>query len=230
MLEGLTDHGLSAWPDKVRVVPSGLAMRPPAIDADVQEQVQSALFNERRLQMQYRRRGEKEVRDYVLNPLGLVYRDGVAWLIASVREYDTALQFGLHRMVSAVVLDVPRRVPPRFSLDLWLASHALEFLFQDQLLPLEAVFSKYAVVRLQETPLAADQVLTELADGRWHVRVEVPDTQQLRAWLCSQGAHVEVLGPASLRAELQATATAMMKTYAQLPNGVALAEVGRTTV
>lgn len=217
VLDKLPKLGLSTWIDKVRVVPSGLPMLPPAIDAEVLERTQTALLTDRRLQMGYRRRGEREVRDYVVNPLGLVYRDAVVWLVASVKDYDDPLQFAVHRMVAAEVLDVPRRVPPGFSLDAYLASHAFEFLLQDGPLLLEAVFDRYAVVRIQETPMAADQVLTELPGGLWKLTATTADTHQLRSWLRSLGAAVEVLAPASLRAEMAETAAALTRRYAVAP-------------
>ena len=55
---------------------------------------------------------------------------------------------------------------------------------------------------LTETPLADDQLVEDAADGSQQISATVLDTAQLRRWLLSLGARVEVLAPPALRAAM----------------------------
>lgn len=213
VLDGLDDNALSHWPAKVRVVPAGQALLPPAISREVLENVQAALLGEKRLQLLYRKRGEADPRSYVVHPQALVWRDAVGYLLASLKEYDDVLHFALHRMATAQMLDEPRRSVAGFSLDQEIASGSLGFLLGGQPVELEAVFEAVAAVRVRETPLTAQQHLQELADGRVLLQASLADTVQLRSWLRSFGEFVEVLGPPALRAAMAETAQALANRY-----------------
>lgn len=214
VLDALAENTLSAWPDKVRVLPAGQALLPPGIDQDVLERVQSGLLTERRLEIVYRRRGETEPRHYLAHPQGLVWRDAVGYLLCTLFEYTDLMQLALHRIVSVEVEDEPRRALPGFSLDAEIAHGAFDFLLSPESIVLAVAMPEFAAVKLRETPLSLDQAIGELADGRVLVRATVANTVQLRSWLLSFGDNVEVLAPADLRAELAATAVATAGLYA----------------
>ncbi|MBL8474291.1 MAG: WYL domain-containing protein, partial [Rhodocyclaceae bacterium] len=57
---------------------------------------------------------------------------------------------------------------------------------------------------LEETPLAGDQTLDTLPDGRLRITAGVLLTQQLEWWLLGFGDAVEVLAPPALRAHMAA--------------------------
>lgn len=213
VLDGLDDNALSHWPGKVRVVPAGQALLAPAVSREVLENVQAALLGEKRLQLQYRKRGESEPRSYVVHPQALVWRDAVGYLLASIKDYDDVLHFALHRMAEAAMLDEPRRSVPGFSLDHEIARGSLGFLLAGEQVELEAVFEAVAAVRVRETPLASDQQLQDLPDGRVLLRATLADTVQLRSWLRSFGQYVEVVGPPALRAAMAETAQALATRY-----------------
>ena len=214
VLDALAENTLSAWPDKVRVLPAGQALLPPAIDKDVLERVQSGLLTERRLRITYCRRGETETRFYLAHPQGLVWRDAVGYLLCTLFEYTDLIQLALHRIVSVEVEDEPRRALPGFSLDVEVAHGAFDFLLSPEVIVLEVAMPEFAAVKLRETPLSLDQTLADLPDGRAVVRATVANTVQLRSWLLSFGENVEVLEPAALRAEMAATVMAAAELYA----------------
>lgn len=189
------------WPDKVRTVTRGQALIPPEVDAGVLAVAYDALFQDRRFFARYRRRYDGALREYVVNPLGLVFRDGVIYLIASVFDYDDALQLALHRMEGAEPLEEPARRPPDFNLDAYLREGGLDYRVGDSL-RLQLRVSPEVAFHLQETPLSEGQALTPLADGGAELTATVPDTLQLRWWLLGLGRNVEVLGPAALRGEI----------------------------
>jgi predicted DNA-binding transcriptional regulator YafY len=186
----------------------------PQVDASVLEAVHDALIDERRLSVVYRKRGATDPRNYELSPLALVYRDAVPILVASAFEYDDALQFPLHRMVSAAVTDKPRRVPPNFNLGGLVQGGEFDFRLSDTPLALEALLHRTVVVKLSETPLSHDQRIEPDTGDRSRLFATVADTNQLRAWLRSFGAFIEVVGPPALRRQMVDEAAALARTYA----------------
>lgn len=70
---------------------------------------------------------------------------------------------------------------------------------------LEFLFDATAATHLEECPLGNDQRVTDGPDGFKRITVTVEDTEQLRWWILGYGDRIEVLGPATLRAEIGAT-------------------------
>ena len=202
VLAALPGGALASWPDKIAVVPSVQPRLPPAIDPEILEAVHTALLQERELGVTYRRRGETKSKRYRVHPLGLVYRDAVAYLVGCLWKYDDVVQLAVHRMVLAEVKDTARRLPPGFSLDAYVASGAFGFLVDDGGLELKVRIEPNVAVTVVETPLSSDQVLSTHASGWTVVEATVADTVQLRTWLLGLSHHAEVLAPKSLRDEI----------------------------
>lgn len=199
VLDAIEDNDLRLWRDSVRALPSGLPMAPPSIDQAVLEAVHDGLLHRRQLDLSYRPRTNDEVRRYQASPLGLVYRDSVAYLLCALFSYDNVVQLAVHRMVEAAVTAEPTRVPTGFDLDRYIESGEFGFLMGNEPLQLVMLLDKRAAVRLFETPLSADQRLCTVEDGRVEVRATVADTAQLRVWLRGHGALCEVVEPVDLR-------------------------------
>jgi predicted DNA-binding transcriptional regulator YafY len=108
---------LTRWSGKVRVVPRGQAMRPADVPAKVLDGVYTALLEERRLRASYRPRGSSKQKEYTINPLGLVLRDGTLVLVCTFSGYEDIRQVLLHRMSRAELLDAAATVPKGFDLD-----------------------------------------------------------------------------------------------------------------
>lgn len=189
------------WLKKVAVVPAGQPLLPPTIPPEVQVAVQEALLANRQLRLRYRRRGERSELEYVAHPLGLVQRGGVFYLVATLFGYPDPRLLVLHRMRTAEVLDEAARRPRGFELAGYVAAGNLGFC-TDAPVPLVLRFSREAGEHLWDTPLAADQSVAELPDGRLEVRATVAVSLQLRWWLLGFADGVEVVSPASLRDEL----------------------------
>jgi len=213
VLGGLGRSGLGAWPEKVRVLPRGQRLRPAPVAAEVLDGVYAALLEGRRFAGRYRPRGAAET-DYEVNPLGLVFRDAVVYLVATLWDYDDVKQFALHRFMAVRASDKAVRVPRGFSLDAYLASGAFGYpMNRGRQIGLAALFEADAAQHLYETPLAGDQRLTERDDGRVLLRATVGDTLELRWWLLGFGDQVEVVKPAGLRAAFARIAASMAGRY-----------------
>jgi len=212
ILDALPATALGCWPAKVRVIHRGPPLRPPEIDEAILEAVTRGLLNGHRLDVAYRSREKGDLIRCELNPLGLVVKGGLAYLVCTFWRYTDLRQVVLHRVHRAEVLEAPAVVPKDFDFDRYIREGEFSYPVGEPIV-LEAVFSRGAHLHLQDTPLSADQQLTELDDERVLVRATVENTAELRWWLLGFGELVEVLAPADLREEFRGRAVAMASLY-----------------
>jgi predicted DNA-binding transcriptional regulator YafY len=155
-----------------------------------------------------------------LSPLGLVFKGGLAYLVCTFWHYMDIRQVVLHRVRYAEVLEAPVIVPAGFALDRYIQEGEFSYPVGEPI-RLEAVFSRGAAFHLHDTPLSADQHITDLDEGRVLLRATVDNTAELRWWLLGFGDLVEVLAPAELREEFRARAAAMAAMYQRRPQSIA---------
>jgi predicted DNA-binding transcriptional regulator YafY len=217
LLQQMEGGGLKNWPGKVRIVQRAQVLQPTEVVPEVMATVYEALFHDRQFLGEYRSRGEKGVREFVVNPLGLIFNDPVIYLVATLWDYQDVRLLALHRFVDARLLMDGCRRPAGFDLDAFLASGAVTFPVTDGAERLKLVIRMTTEVahHLRESRLCDDQKIAP--DGDEFVRVSgtVADTHQLRWWLLGFGAKVEVLEPASLRTEFAQVARTLDGYYSQ---------------
>lgn len=131
-------HGVTRWPDKVRVLPRGLRLQSPSIDAEVHATLYDALLQERQVMIRYLQRQETESKEYLEHPLGVVTRDTVIYLVCTLRAFADVRQLTLHRMQSATVLEEECKRPEGFCLDAYIASSASGYPVSSNTIQLEA--------------------------------------------------------------------------------------------
>jgi len=204
--------GNPAWRNKVRVLYRGPGLKSPAIDGDVQSAVYDALLRNRRLDVHYLKRGEAETKHYELNPLGLVLKDGLFYLVCSMWDYPDIRLLTLHRMSAASAMDIPCTIPDGFNLDDYIASGELDFAIGGTI-KLKVKISQQVATHLQERPLHEDQTLTKCDDGDYILESTTQDTNELRWWLLGFGENVEVLEPDALRGEFRRISRQMAAAY-----------------
>lgn len=213
--EILDGTALGRWIEKVAIIGRGPVLKPPDIADDVRESVCAALMDNRQVEVDYRNRERARYRRIVINPLGLVVRDGIAYLAATAWGYEDVRHYVLHRMRRPELLDTPAKRPPGFRLSRHIKDDSrFSYPVSTDKLRLRLLFDAGAAVHLTESRLAADQRITETDDGRVLIEATVPDTADLRWWLLSFGSAVEVLEPADLREEFRRQAQAMRELYA----------------
>jgi len=211
-LNQTTESVLSRWPAKVRIMSRNLVTIPPTVSDDIAELVYNALLEERRFTASYRTVGGKISNYQEVNPLGMVFVDGLTYLIASINQHVDPVLLLLHRFQSIELLDKPVTIPEEFELDEWV-EELLTFPVGDTI-RLKARFSnQHDIQRIKESPLSENQQVKELPDGRFELTAAVEDTLQLRWWLNGFGARVEVMAPVSLRQEFVKLAIDLTQMY-----------------
>jgi len=204
---------LGAWSKKVKVIGRGPVLLPPETASGIHENVLQALLDNRRIEARYTPRGSGEERDYVINPLGAVFRHSVAYLVGTAYHYEDILQFALHRFSAVEVTGVKARRPRGFDLNDYIRQGGFGYPSSDQPIKLKALFDAGIAHHLQETPLSADQQLTPRPDGGVELTASVLDTEELRWWLLGFGSGLEVKGPAKLRRRIAEAAREMHDLY-----------------
>lgn len=113
--------GALLWRERLHVDAPGWFESAPS--GEYLPAVASAVFEGRRLVIRYRRRGGDSMR--TLDPLGLVAKAGVWYLVA--RHRDRTLSYRVSRIDAATVLPDPVRRPDGFDLSAWWAQSTAEF-------------------------------------------------------------------------------------------------------
>lgn len=215
-LNSYNTNDLRQWLDKVAVVQPTQPLLPAPIDSEIHDTVCEALLFDCQLEIQYRRSND-EIRGYCLNPLGLVARGGVMYLIATKVDSDGFRIFALHRMTTAHQT-IRRAVrPAQFDLQSFIDEGRMGFDLSGsghyQRIRLKVVFDHVAARHLYETPLTDNQTITPYDADHVLVTAELQETEQLFWWLLSFGVHAEVLEPIELRNKMAETAKAVAKKY-----------------
>lgn len=207
-------NGLRKWQEKVRVLPRGPMMHTPTVNPVAQAVIYDALLKEKRVKVNYRP-GLDEIKEYEVNPLGLIARDHVIYLICSKCEGNAIRQFLLHRVISAEMLDTPSQYPEGFNLDSYIQQGEMSF-STGKTIQLCFALNKVAARQVGDCPLSADQHVTEPEKGSDDVIIEatVQDTMELRWWLLSFGEETEILEPPELREWFKEVANNIASYYA----------------
>lgn len=197
-------HGPRSWPDCVRVLSRGFGLQAPGVDLDVAHVVYQGLLEGKRFSGCYHSRanGNGDGREFEVSPLGLVFRDQVAYVVATLWDYTDVRQLALHRFSSARLQDQPVNEPEGFDLDGYIDAGHFHIREGNSDLRVHLRFSGAAAHHLGETPLSTDQEISPRMDERVDVRATLRDTAQLRWWLLGFGDAVEVIRPETLRTEI----------------------------
>ena len=200
------------WPNKVASVSAGMQLLPPKIDADLLQKVQQALLEDKQLDVSYHALHQSAVKHYRLNPLGLIQRGQISYLIASAEPYCDPLRFAIHRFQQVEITEYSSVIPKEFNLRGYLAKGAMEF-SEGETIKLELTVKPVLANLLLETPLSADMSCDELVNGDYHIRATVHKGWQLNLWLMSQSDYLTVLAPFDLREDIKQQLTEALAKY-----------------
>lgn len=215
-----------AWPDKVDSVDGTFALIRPRMREGIFQVIATAAFFEREVNVKYRPAGKSEGDELPtkpLWPLALVESAGVMYMVAQdpsfvPRPEKGKLQvlrslFRIDRILEAAESGKVFEYPEDFRLRTYIENEqAFNFLTEPSV-RLCIAFDGNAGSHLKESPMSLDQEFDTLPDGRLVVSGTVIPSLKLRWWLRSFGANVEILEPASLRAEFAADCRKLAERY-----------------
>ncbi len=214
ILKTVKKNELSRWRERVRIEDQWLHLESPKINEDAEAEIYKALLYKKQINVNYRNRGAKEAKKRIVNPLGLILRGKVHYLICTMDEDKKNPRFlALHRFEKAQLNGNESYEPDSFSIDKYIKDNNLGFLYSDKKLNLKLNFYNYAGSHLFETPISKEQKIKDLGEGKTQVKALQSDTGQLRWWILGFGGDVEVVSPKSLRTEIKETIKAMNKLY-----------------
>lgn len=193
-------HPGARLPYKVATVRADLNLQPPQINALILESIQEALINETQVRCRYYSAHSDKVSELTLNPLAMVQRGQITYLIATAAPFTDVRQYAVHRFHQAECLDSPCLDLEAFDLEHYLASDALQF-GKPEKITLKAWISAHQARLLRETPLSEDMCLHEQDEG-FMVHATVSDTWQLQWWILSQGDGLLIHEPPALRQKI----------------------------
>jgi len=211
-LKSLGEGKVACWKERVRVIPRAFQLQVPDIPVEVMAAIQDALFQGCQLQVKYRSRGARESRSWRTHPLGLVMREGILYILATIEDYTDLRQLVAHRIVTATIVDEPVQEPERFDLDAYIAAGGFSYVETGQI-RLKIRVDAYAAEHILESPIAPDQKSKTLPEGRIEFTATVVDTKQLRWWLTGFSDALEVVEPLELRRAMAEQANAVAEIY-----------------
>ncbi len=178
------------WPGKVRVVATSQPLLPPKIVPGVFEVVSEALYSNHWLHLDYRNSGGKRNKIEVM-PLGLVQQGPRLYLVCRYRGYDNERNLALHRMLAAEMSTLTFDRPKAFDLKKYDDDGRFGF-GQGEKIRLTFSITRGAGLHLLESPLASDQHVVDLENGRLEITATVIDSAMLDWWLRGFGDAVSV--------------------------------------
>lgn len=212
-LGSINDNTLAQWPSKVEAISDGMTFQPPNIKPEVIDAIYEGLLNNKCLVGKYRPRVGGESKDYIIHPLGLVYRGSVIYLVCTLWEYTDVVQLVLHRFDSVQLSDDDSNPLKNFKLKEYVDKGGFGILNSDDPIAFVGQFKMMKGKHLFETPLSPDQVIDNETDDSFILKATVPNTQHFLWWLMSFGEQVEVLEPEWLREKIIDTANGVLALY-----------------
>ena len=213
-LSQLRESPVGRWTRRIAVLPFGHQLIPPQVQPEVMSVVNDALLNSRKFEAHYRAMGDKQAKALVVNPLGLVYREGVFYLVATARDYTDPRHFALHRMSNAVSRSETAIVPAGFDFQRYIREDKSFDYPLGRKIKLELKVDDWLARHLDECRLAVDQQIRPIPDSKQsRVLAHLEETDQLFWWLRSLGPSLEVLKPLTLRKKMAENASALSQMY-----------------
>jgi len=205
--------GLGDWRQRIRFLPRGFRQLPPRVDREAQEAVYSAVLKQRVLKIVYHPSYAVAPKTYdTVNPMALVVRDQITYLLCRMWGYEDVRQLVLHRVKHAEMLTDECRPSSDFDVDDYIRRGEFGFSTGNRI-HVKLIFQAGAGKQILEKPMSADQAVQALDDGRICVRGTVLESEELYWWLQSFAHEVEVVEPLALRKEVSRRLHAALEQY-----------------
>ncbi|WP_326518283.1 helix-turn-helix transcriptional regulator [Acinetobacter sp. CAAS 2-6] len=195
-----TQNNVRQWVNRVRIVPATQPLIPPVVERQAQQAIYEGLLQDKQIECLYRSRAAQgEDRRYTLNPLGLVQKGAIIYLVCTRHDKSDVQTFALHRFKSATVLNSRALHPVDFNIDEYIESGALgfrvDFNIPTHQVQLHLVMHENDASYFYESQLSKDQIIQPYHENQVEVIATVPFTSQLVWWLRSFGKKIISIRP-----------------------------------
>ncbi len=197
-----------SWIDRVRIEPATQPLIAPDIDLDSKDNIYHALFYQLQINACYTRSNKSEASEYTLNPIAIIQRGVIIYLLATrTDDPDATIRtFALHRFDRVEILESAAKTPDNFQLDTYLDEGSMGFshpLFSElaergKNTAVELKFTQKAGRSLTESKLSDNQIVTSNDDDTLTIKATVNLTSQLVWWLRGFGSGLLDAKPALL--------------------------------
>jgi len=180
----------------------------------VLEAITLAWSLQRKVRLWYRspRSGQVRQRDfspYFVEPVG----SGYACYVIGFDDWSGEMRtFKLERLERAHMLDETYDIPPDFDPDRYLET-SWGIMHGEETVEVVLQFSPQVASRVKESVWHPSQEIDDLKDGGCLFTVSVSEPKEMRPWIRSWGAEVEVLSPPVLRQAIAEEAAKMAAVY-----------------
>lgn len=182
--------------------------------------LQEAIWRDRKVQLTYRK-NNREVSERLIDPLGLVVKAGI-WYMVAVSHGELRV-FRVSRVREAVIIDESCQCPPDFDLEKFWATWSAEFQTRSPSYPVKVRVSPAFVPILPQILGETVHNLVENADpadeeGWITISLTFGSFEGARSYILGFGTMVEVLEPQELRQSVIAFARGIVKFYEEREN------------
>ncbi|MFL6074507.1 MAG: helix-turn-helix transcriptional regulator [Mycobacteriales bacterium] len=178
---------------------------------DLVDTLRAAVVARRRVDLRYAGRAGRQPSRRLVDPLGLVDKDDVWYLLAGTEHGRRT--FRVDRIVDAAVTDQAAERPAGFDLAAAWDEVVAEMERRRSLLSATVLVQARHLYVLRDQFGRHCQLEAELADGRVRARVAAPTALMIAEHLAGWGALLEVVEPAAVQAELARIGTELTARY-----------------
>ncbi|GAW94652.1 MULTISPECIES: helix-turn-helix transcriptional regulator [Colwellia] len=216
ILANLNYHSkLKTWLDKVYIENKGQPLIPAEIDNMVRCCVYDALLAENILEIEYKNKSG-ELSNASVQPLGLVVRAHIQYLIVQYCGYDDVRMLAMNRIISCENSHKTFDYPDDFNLKEYVLKGTTGLAYSDSPIEFEGIFTGFAAEIIMETPIAKNQQTSTYrtdAEDKLLVKASLTMNYDFETWLLGLANHVEVLKPVSLRNLMREKLRAAVQLY-----------------
>jgi predicted DNA-binding transcriptional regulator YafY len=176
--------------------------------------LQEAIWQERRVYLTYQR-GDNTTVERLVDPLGLVAKGSVWYLVAAVE--DEIRVYRVSRIQDARIADQPCKRPPDFDLAAYWSQSAAHFVAALPRYPVTVRVEPEALGQIHRAGRYAriEQAEEPDADGRIKLRLLFETEDSACGYLLSLGTRVEILEPLDLRERILQLAQSVLVFYSE---------------
>jgi predicted DNA-binding transcriptional regulator YafY len=187
--------------DRIWIFPRGLQLHPPRVDSQIFDRIMAALLESREIEIDYKKATNHSSAARTIEPLGIVERSGVYYVIGREKYSEFVKNWAMHRILS-IKEGGYFSYPKGFRVADYARSGNLNVQFEPKQLFVQMRFSPAAGAHLLESRLCDNQQTDILHDGRIEIQGTVANSIEFRWWLMGLAPECEILEPVSLREEI----------------------------